>query len=225
MQILIGRYTREKDIPVGIPIANRSNHLFNDVVGLFVNTAVLRSDFGRSKEPTLGDIVKQVRQQMLTLLGEGEGEEGECKDLSRVPFELLVRHFHRNNDMNNNSNKNGNSSGRRDIQYNPFFQIMMVQQTQEEGSNFHFNGIATERVEVLENTAKLDLTVTITTEEANGDPGNAHPPRQRISMQYATDIYRESKFLQFIPILESLIITTFLSYEYVDIYRYYPADI
>lgn len=43
-KVLLHRLTSEKDIIVGIPVANRSHHQLKDMVGCFLNTLMLRSE-------------------------------------------------------------------------------------------------------------------------------------------------------------------------------------
>ena len=44
-QVLLGRYSRSFDIVVGTPMANRSRPELDGLIGYFVNTAALRTDF------------------------------------------------------------------------------------------------------------------------------------------------------------------------------------
>ncbi|HEX8472816.1 MAG TPA: condensation domain-containing protein [Pyrinomonadaceae bacterium] len=62
-QVLLSRYTGQRDILVGSPISGRSRAAFENVVGCFFNVIVLRADF--SANPSFGDFLQQVRQTVL----------------------------------------------------------------------------------------------------------------------------------------------------------------
>jgi hypothetical protein len=76
-QILLYRYTGQEDIAVGTPIANRTRPEIEDLIGLFINTLVMRIDF--SDNPTFRSLLQQVRRTAL-----------EGYDHQDLPFEKLV---------------------------------------------------------------------------------------------------------------------------------------
>ncbi|MEX2494247.1 MAG: amino acid adenylation domain-containing protein [Nitrospirales bacterium] len=76
-QILLSRYTGQRDILVGTPIAGRTHTDLEDLIGFLVNTLVLRIQI--VGHPTFHDILRQVRKT--------------CLDAYRhqdLPFEKLV---------------------------------------------------------------------------------------------------------------------------------------
>jgi amino acid adenylation domain-containing protein len=74
---LLYRYTGQKDIVIGSPVANRNYSGVENLVGLFINTLVLRADL--SGDPTFEELAAQVSKVIL--------EAYEHQDL---PFEKLV---------------------------------------------------------------------------------------------------------------------------------------
>ncbi|BCL80829.1 non-ribosomal peptide synthetase [Ktedonobacteria bacterium brp13] len=76
-QVLLARYSGQKDIAVGIAIANRLRPELEELIGFFVNTLVLRTDL--SENPSFVEILKRVRKVAL-----------EAYTHQDVPFEKLV---------------------------------------------------------------------------------------------------------------------------------------
>ncbi|MFD0265490.1 non-ribosomal peptide synthase/polyketide synthase, partial [Streptomyces sp. NPDC127106] len=120
------------DIPVGSPVAGRTDQALDDVVGFFVNTLVLRTD--TSGDPSFGELVRRVREQALAAYAHQD-----------VPFEHLVEAL----------------NPARSLSHHPLFQVMFALQNAPEG-DFALDGLDTSPVPVATGTARLDLAIGIT---------------------------------------------------------------
>lgn len=74
---LLHRWTRQSDLSVGTPVANRPTTALEDVIGFFVNMLVLRVD--AEDRPTFRELLARVRNTTLEAYAHQD-----------VPFELLV---------------------------------------------------------------------------------------------------------------------------------------
>ncbi|MET7339624.1 amino acid adenylation domain-containing protein, partial [Nonomuraea sp. NPDC005650] len=97
--VLLGRYSRQDDVLVGTPVANRNQAETEDLIGFFVNTLVLRADL--SGDPTFTDLLQQVRATALDAYGHQDlpfeqlvDELGIDRDRSRTPlFQTLFNYL------------------------------------------------------------------------------------------------------------------------------------
>ena len=85
LNVLLHRWAGQEDILVGMPVAGRSHSEFEKMVGIFVNTMVVRTRF--SGPLSFRDVLHQVRDTMLDAL--------EHQDM---PFEELVDALDRRRD-------------------------------------------------------------------------------------------------------------------------------
>jgi aspartate racemase len=129
--VLLHRYTEQDDILVGYPIAGRNRAEIEGLIGLFVNTVVLRVDV--SGEPTFRQVLKRVREAAL-----------EADAHQELPFEKLVERL----------------QPQRNLSHHPLFQVMFVLQNAPAKSP-DFAGLKAKFLRQQERTAKIDLMFTL----------------------------------------------------------------
>ena len=130
-KILLFRYTGQKDILVGSPIANRNRPEIEGLIGFFVNTLVIRTDL--SGDPTFRELLARVRE---SCLGAYEHQD--------LPFEKLVEELKPDRDMSRN----------------PLFQVMFQLQNAPRHVP-DVSGIMVERIPVEFGISKFDITLAI----------------------------------------------------------------
>ena len=131
-QVLLMRYSNQTDIAVGSPIANRQSPELEKMLGMFVNTLVMRSDL--SGNPTFRTLLGRVRQVAL-----------DAYEHQDMPFEKLVEVL----------------NPVRQLNYNPLFQVMLVLQNAPRTS-IQLEGLQMTRIKPAPESAKFDLSLFLT---------------------------------------------------------------
>ncbi len=140
-KVLLQRYSYQKDICVGCPVAGRQQQDIEKLIGFFVNTLALRSEV--NVDASFIELLQQVRATTL-----------EAYEHQDVPFEKVVNALVKE----------------RDISRNPIFQVMFDFGTALMTSMLQLGDIEISSEEFVHNTSKFDLTLNIA-ETANGLKG------------------------------------------------------
>ncbi|MEU6753948.1 condensation domain-containing protein, partial [Spirillospora sp. NPDC046719] len=124
---LLHRMGAGDDVPLGSPVAGRTEEAAADLVGFFVNTLVLRADV--SGEPTFAELLGRVREAALAGLANQD-----------LPFEAVVEALR----------------PRRVPGRNPLFQVMVGYENQDPGE-VRFPGLEQREASFGPSAAKFDL--------------------------------------------------------------------
>ena len=128
---LLTRLGAGTDIPIGSPIAGRTDNALDNLVGFFINTLVLRTD--TSGNPTFTELLGRVRETDLAAYTHQD-----------VPFERLVELL----------------NPTRSLAHNPLFQVVLGLESASDGE-FAMRGLSAESAGVDTGVAKVDLAVNL----------------------------------------------------------------
>ncbi|MDJ0676181.1 MAG: amino acid adenylation domain-containing protein, partial [Calothrix sp. MO_167.B42] len=163
--ILLYRYAGTEDILVGSPIANRNKSEIEGLIGFFVNTLVLRTDL--SGNPSFQQLLAQVKETTKAAYAHQD-----------IPFELLVDTL----------------VPERDLSHTPLFQVMFALQNTP-GENMDLAGLTLSPLEVENQTAKFDLTLSVEN-TTNGMTG---------WWEYSTDLFDDGTITRMIGHFQTLL--------------------
>ncbi|MEL6456425.1 MAG: AMP-binding protein, partial [Cyanobacteria bacterium J06623_5] len=130
-KVLLYRYTNQIDLVVGTPIANRHRPEVEGLIGLFVNTLVVRSHL--SPHSSFNTFLEQIR---ITTWA--------AYDHQDLPFEKLVEAL----------------QPERDLSYSPLFQVKFRLENLP-AETITLPGLTFQRLPQTVTTAKLDLSVDL----------------------------------------------------------------
>ena len=132
---LLGRYTGRRNLLLGTPVGNRPRRELEEVVGLFVNTAVLR--LAPRGEMVFAALVAEARKRAISAYSHQE-----------LPFERLVEEL----------------AEERDLSRTALFQVMFLGLDGGEGT-LALPGLAVERLPLAREESKFDLTLAVIEEQ------------------------------------------------------------
>ena len=132
LDVMLWRYTGQEDLLVGVPIANRDRKDVEGLIGLFVNTLVIRSDL--SGNPTVSELLTRVRKRSVDAFSHQE-----------LPVEVLVEHI----------------QPTRDLSRNPMFQVMLVLETKSHQPTLELPGLSVTPVHVDRGGTHIDWTLYV----------------------------------------------------------------
>nr|WP_281423614.1 non-ribosomal peptide synthetase [Nocardia tengchongensis] len=132
LAVLLSRLSGSDDITIGVPHAGRGHRSLDNLVGMFVNTLVMRSRFRRE-------------QSFASLLNEVRRTATEAFDHATVPFEQLVEAL----------------NPARSTSHTPLFQVMLAYQNMAR-ARVELPGLTVESLDPEDSAAIYDLLLMIT---------------------------------------------------------------
>jgi amino acid adenylation domain-containing protein/non-ribosomal peptide synthase protein (TIGR01720 family) len=130
--VLLYRYTNQKDILMGSPVAGRNRVEVEGLIGFFVNTLVLRTDL--SGNPSFRELLRRTRETVL-----------DAQAYQDLPFEKLVAEL----------------QIERDLSIQPLFQVMFALQNVPPLSP-EFSDLVLHSLDIESRIAQFDLSITMT---------------------------------------------------------------
>ncbi|MFG2188557.1 non-ribosomal peptide synthase/polyketide synthase [Nocardia iowensis] len=162
LAVLLFKIGAGEDIPIGSPIAGRTDDALNELVGFFVNTWVLRTEVRPAASFT--EVLGQVKAKALAAY--------ENQDL---PFELLV-------EMLNPA---------RSAAHHPLFQVLLSFQNNT-AATLDLSGVGFEPYALPALTSRFDLTFNIGDAATGARNNGGGAAGWDMHVEYATDLFDRS---------------------------------
>ncbi|TGE21481.1 amino acid adenylation domain-containing protein [Hymenobacter aquaticus] len=140
VNVLLSKYSGQRDITVGTPVAGRDHIQLEDQIGFYVNTLAIRNEL--SDDQTFLALARQQKDKLLNAF-----------EHQVYPFEMLLA------DLNL----------KRDLSRSPLFDVMVIMQNTEasKASQALSSALQFEKLELNTGVTKYDLTFCFS-EEADG---------------------------------------------------------
>jgi len=175
-QTLLYRYTRHTDICVGSGFANRRFPQLQKMMGMVINTTVIRGDF--SGAPTFRELLARTKQAIV-----------EAADNQDVPFEEVVRRL------------NPVRQGGQPVLFNTFFDSY-----DNPFPDFTAEGLDIERVDGVSNaSAKFDLVALVVPRSSAVRGSSLKVDSATLIWEFNTDLFGEATAEQMLECFEALL--------------------
>ena len=130
-QLLLARYSGQEDIAIGTPIAGRNTEETERLIGLFLNTLVMRVNVGGN--PSVSELLARVKEAALGAYAHQD-----------IPFEKLVEEIR----------------PERNLSHQPLFQIWFVMQNIP-AERIELQGLSVESLPIESGFTKFDLMLSL----------------------------------------------------------------
>ncbi|MEU9291973.1 amino acid adenylation domain-containing protein, partial [Streptomyces sp. NPDC048275] len=192
LAVLLSRLGAGTDIPIGSPIAGRTDDAVEDLIGFFVNTLVLRTDL--SDNPTFTQLLARVRETDLAAYAHQD-----------IPFERLVEAL----------------NPERSASRHPLFQTMLTLQNVDPAAVAgagRFPGLSVSPVNADAAVSKFDLLLALQERQAS-DGGQAGGIRA--VLEFSADLFDEETAerltRRFVRVLETVATTPETNVAQIDV--------
>ena len=138
-QAVLHRHTGQEDVRVGVPVAHRERADVQRIVGLFVNTQVLRARMG--EQTTLADLLDQTKKRSLG-----------ARLHEALPFDALVDAL----------------QPQRSLSHTPLFQVMFSHRKDAPDALTGLPGLVAQRYRAGSGAAQFELALNVI-ERSDGD--------------------------------------------------------
>ncbi len=163
LSAVLGRWSGQEDFGIGTPVANRTREEAEPLLGVFVNSLVLRADL-RGRTLSFRDLLARVRHSALRAY--------EHQD---VPFERVVEAV----------------APGRDLSRTPLFQVMFILQNAPVGA-LDLGPLRIRPFEAPTGTSSFDLTFSLEPPEERAVAADGDSQDIVGDVEYSTDLFDEA---------------------------------